>query len=217
MNGAILEPSFQDGEAGVPDIKHFDPDAVMESVARLFWRQGPAATGIQDVVKATGLSRSSLYATFGGKQNLYRAALGRYVQQRSDPAFQRLADDPRGLPAIADFFAELIQVRCTGEFARWGCMISNAHVAGENTDPQVRAVLDQHHQRLWEAMLAALTTADDHGQLGLEVDLRATADLLVLLAYGVNLRSRGGADAPTLTQTVNATLALLGPTARPKS
>lgn len=52
----------------MPDVKHFDPDTVLESVVRLFWRQGVASTGIQDVVTATGLNRSSLYATFGGKQ-----------------------------------------------------------------------------------------------------------------------------------------------------
>jgi TetR/AcrR family transcriptional repressor of nem operon len=195
----------------MPDIKHFDPDAALESAVRLFWRQGPAATGIQDVVNATGLSRSSLYATFGGKQDLYRAALRRYVEQRSEPGFRRLAEDPRGLPAIADFFAELIRTRCSGRFARWGCMISNAHAAGENADSHVRTVLDRHHQGLRDAMLAALTAAEGHGHLASDVDVHATADLLALLAYGVNLRSRNGADARALTRTVQATLALLGP------
>lgn len=38
------------------DIKHFDPDMALEAVVRLFWRQGPASTGIQDVVTATGLN-----------------------------------------------------------------------------------------------------------------------------------------------------------------
>ncbi|MHC5908157.1 hypothetical protein ACVNF4_30375, partial [Streptomyces sp. S6] len=37
--------------------KHFDPDAALETVVRLFWRQGVASTGIQDVVTATGLNR----------------------------------------------------------------------------------------------------------------------------------------------------------------
>jgi TetR/AcrR family transcriptional regulator, transcriptional repressor for nem operon len=195
----------------MPDIKHFDPDAALESVVRLFWRRGVSATGIQDVVKTTGLSRSSLYATFGGKQDLYHAALERYLQHRSHPAFQRLAEDGRGLPAITDFFAALIQTRCTGQFARWGCMISNAHAGGDNADPQVRAVLDRHHHQLRDAMLAALTAAADHGQLAPEVDVHATAELLALLAYGVNLRSRAGADARALTQTVEATVTLLGP------
>ncbi|MGA5320100.1 TetR/AcrR family transcriptional regulator [Streptomyces seoulensis] len=190
----------------MPDIKHFDPDATLETVVRLFWRQGVASTGIQDVVTATGLNRSSLYATFGGKQELYLAALRRYLELRSQPVFRRVAEDERGLPAVSEFFAGLIEARCSGEYARWGCMVSNAHAGAENSDPEVRALLDQHHRELREAMYAALTTAERQGQLAPGTDPGAAADLLALLAYGVNLRSRAGADAEVLRGTVNAAL-----------
>jgi TetR/AcrR family transcriptional repressor of nem operon len=199
----------------MPDIKHFDPDATLETVVRLFWRQGVASTGIQDVVTATGLNRSSLYATFGGKQELYLAALRRYLEHRSQPMFRRLAEDERGLPAVSEFFAGLIEARCSGEYARWGCMVSNAHAGTENSDPKVRAVLDRHHQELRDAMYAALVTADAQGQLSDGCDPRAWADLLALLAYGVNLRSRAGADARDLGRTVTTALASLGGPAAP--
>ncbi|MGW4165278.1 TetR/AcrR family transcriptional regulator [Streptomyces sp. NPDC004788] len=196
----------------MPDIKHFDPDAALETVVRLFWRQGVASTGIQDVVTATGVNRSSLYSTFGDKQALYRAALRRYLEHRSQPVFQRLAEDARGLPAIAEFFEGLITARCSGEYARWGCMVSNAHAGNENGDPEVRALLDRHHQELRDAMYAALVTAEERGQLAAGIDPGASADLLALLAYGVNLRSRAGADARALTDTVKAAL---GPISAP--
>lgn len=173
---------------------------------RLFWRQGAATTGIQDIVTATGLNRSSLYATFGGKQELYLAALRRYQERRSRPMFRRLAEDGRGLPAVADFFDDLIRARCSGEHARWGCMAANAHAGAENGDPGVRAVLDRHHQELRDGLFAALTTAEAKGQLAAGTRPAAAADLLALLAYGVNLRSRAGADARTLRGTVTAAL-----------
>ncbi|MEU6148105.1 TetR/AcrR family transcriptional regulator [Streptomyces sp. NPDC047081] len=194
----------------MPDVKHFDPDTALESVVRLFWRQGMAATGIQDVVTATGLNRSSLYATFGGKQELYRAALRRYLEQRSQPVFRSLAEDGRGLPAVADFFARLIKARCSGEHARWGCMVSNAHAGAENGDPEVGALLDRHHRELRDALCAALVTAQGRGQLSAGTDPEAAAELLALLAYGVNLRSRAGADAEALHATVNAALRTFG-------
>ncbi|MDQ0798318.1 TetR/AcrR family transcriptional regulator [Streptomyces sp. B1I3] len=194
----------------MPDIKHFDPDAALEAVVRLFWRQGVASTGIQDVVTATGLNRSSLYATFGGKQELYLAALRHYRQQRSQPMFRRLAEGERGLPAVFEFFGGLIEARCSGEYARWGCMVSNAQAGAENSDPEVRAVLDQHHQELRDALYAALVTAEAQGQLSAGADPGASADLLALLAYGVNLRSRAGADAATLRKTVTAALDSIG-------
>ncbi|MBL1110012.1 TetR/AcrR family transcriptional regulator [Streptomyces sp. 5-8] len=194
----------------MPDIKHFDPDETLDVVVRLFWRQGVATTGVQDIVTATGLNRSSLYATFGGKQELYLAALRRYRERRSQPMFRRLTEGDRGLPAVAEFFDSLIAVRCSGEYARWGCMVSNAHAGAENGDPDVRAVLDRHHQELRDALYTALTAAAARAQLAAGTDPEATAELLALLAYGVNLRSRAGADARTLRGTVTAALDSIG-------
>jgi TetR/AcrR family transcriptional repressor of nem operon len=193
----------------VADVKHFDPDEALERVEALFWRHGAASTSIQAVTSATGLNRSSLYATFGGKRELYLAALRRYLDRRAWPAFGRLADDNRGLPAIRDFFAGLVEVRCSGVYAGWGCMVVNAHVGPERDNPAVRALLDEHHRRLRDAMRAALDAARRHGQLPPDAPTDEHAEVLALLAYGVNLRSRAGADADTLCRAVEATLAPL--------
>lgn len=198
----------------MPDVKHFDPDAALARVEELFWQHGAAATSIQAVAAATGLNRSSLYATFGGKRELYLAALRRYLRVRAEPALRRLARDDRGLPAVRDFFTGLIEVRCTGAYAGWGCMIVNAHVGGERDDPAVQALLDQHHRHLRDALHAALGTASRNGQLADGASTSAAADALALLAYGVTLRSRAGEDAAALQRTVAAALAPLEPPVR---
>jgi TetR/AcrR family transcriptional repressor of nem operon len=122
----------------------------------------------------------------------------------------RLAADPRGLPAIARFFGRLIHIRCTGEHARWGCLMVNTHAGPESTDPDVRRRLDRHHKRLRQALRQALVTARRLGQINSTVDITIAAAQLALLAYGVNLRSRAGASATELRRTVNHTLAALG-------
>ncbi|MFI9010920.1 TetR/AcrR family transcriptional regulator [Actinosynnema sp. NPDC053489] len=193
----------------MPDVKHFDPEAVLASVEELFWRRGASATGVQDIVTATGVNRSSLYATFGGKRELYVAALRRYVDRRSGPVLRRLAEDDRGLPAIADFFRALIRVRCAGEHARWGCLVTNAHTEPQHDDPDVRSVLQDHHDRLRGALRAALERAATAGDLRPGVVPGTSADVLALLAYGVNLRSRAGASPEALGDTVTAVLAPL--------
>ncbi|MFB4304134.1 TetR/AcrR family transcriptional regulator [Actinomadura sp. NTSP31] len=196
----------------MPDVKHFDPDAVLDQVVRLFWRRGAASTGIAEVVAETGISRSSLYATFGGKRDLYLAALRGYVERHSRPVFDRLAADERGLPAIAGFFGGLIAARCAGEHARWGCMVSNAHASLDGAeDDDVKQVLDAHHDGLCTAMRAALRAAGRRGQLRPGLDLEGAAQTLALLAYGVNLRSRAGASPAALTAAVDAALASLTP------
>lgn len=193
----------------MPDIKHFDPDAVLDSVVHLFWRNGAAATGIQDVVDTTGVNRSSLYNTFGGKNELYIAALQRYVDRYSRPAFERLSEDGRGLDAIREFFDSLIDARCLGAYARWGCMVSNAHAhaGAEPPRPDVSSILLDHHRRLVSALRAALVAARERGQLRAESDLDACADHLALVAYGVNIRSLSGAPADELRRGTDAALA----------
>ncbi len=191
------------------DVKHFNQTAVLGTVVHLFWRQGLATTGIQDIVNATGVNRSSLYATFGGKQELYLAALDHYLDEQALPGFTRLAGDPRGLPAITQFFGQLIRARCSGERARWGCLMVNAHAGPESTDPDVRRRLDHHHKSLRNALRDALGTAHRLGQLRSTVDINASAGQLALLAYGVNLRSRAGASAAELRRTVDHVLTTL--------
>jgi TetR/AcrR family transcriptional regulator, transcriptional repressor for nem operon len=150
-------------------------------------------------VEVTGLSRSSLYATFGGKGRLQAAALRRYVERHSRPVFDQLAADTRGLPAIAGFFERLVSTRCTGEHARWGCLVTNTHATAERDIPGVRQSLQAHHDALRAAMRAALAAAREHGQLRRGIDV-------ALLAYGVNLRSRAGAEAADLLTGVRAVL-----------
>jgi TetR/AcrR family transcriptional regulator, transcriptional repressor for nem operon len=191
----------------MPDVKHFDEAAVLASVELLFWRRGSAATGIQDVVAETGLSRSSLYNAFGGKDDLFAAAARRYLEHRSRPMFDKLAADTRGLAAVRAFFDRLLRLRLSGEFAGWGCMISNANA--ENPPDGVRAVLAEHHAVLRAALTAALTVAQSNGELRSGVEVEGAAELLTLLAYAVNLRSRSGATRAQLKAAVSAALAAI--------
>ncbi|WP_253195683.1 hypothetical protein [Streptomyces sp. JHA26] len=123
---------------------------------------------------------------------------------------RRPAEDERALPAVSEFFAGLAEARCSGEYAQWGCMVSDAHAGVENSDPKVRGVLDQYHRELREAMYAALVTAERRGQLAPGAGPGASADLPALLAHGAGLRSRAGADAVSLRKTVAAALNPLG-------
>jgi TetR/AcrR family transcriptional repressor of nem operon len=186
------------------DVKHFDEAEALAAVEQLFWRRGSAATGIQDVVAATGLSRSSLYNAFGGKDDLYAAAARRYLEHRSRPMFEQLAADGRGLVAVRAFFEQLLRLRCSGEYAGWGCMMANANA--ENPPDAVRAVLSEHHAVLRDSLAAALTVAEGNGELRARVEVGGTAELLTLLAYAINLRSRSGATRAQLRSAVNAAL-----------
>ncbi|MFE0156026.1 TetR family transcriptional regulator C-terminal domain-containing protein [Nonomuraea sp. NPDC059007] len=96
--------------------------------------------------------------------------------------------------------------RCSGEHARWGCLITNTHAAASGASPEVRQVLHEHHDALRTAMRAQLQAAHDGGRVRPGLNLDAAAEALTLLAYAVNLRSRAGASADELLAGARALL-----------
>ena len=130
------------------------------------------------------------------------------MHQPAEPATLYLTRADGGLAAIKAFFAGLIEVRTSGPFACWGCMIVNAHTGAERADPAVQALLDAYHRTLCDAFAAA-DVAQRRGELAPGAATEGTAEMLALLAYGVNLRSRACEDADSLLRTVSAALAPL--------
>src|SRR5438876_1156451 len=76
----------------------------------LFWRDGYAATGLDRLVRRTRASRYGLYATFGGKRDLFLATLERYSQTVMDPMLAPLEQARASVPEIRAFFDRVLEV-----------------------------------------------------------------------------------------------------------
>ena len=85
--------------------REFEVDIALERAMEAFWSKGYEATSLDDLCEGTGLSRSSLYATFGSKRNLLLRSVDRYVAQRN-PQIAAVLSQP--LP-IRDAFAALLR------------------------------------------------------------------------------------------------------------
>src|SRR5580658_5632457 len=59
--------------------RSFDAEAAVERAMGVFWSRGYYATALPDLLRATKLSRGSLYAAFGDKHSLFLRALDRYI------------------------------------------------------------------------------------------------------------------------------------------
>ena len=66
----------------------YDEPAVIAAALEVFWRHGYAATSINELTAATGLSRSSLYQRFQDKDGLFMEALAAYTER----LLQRMED-----------------------------------------------------------------------------------------------------------------------------
>lgn len=90
----------------------------------VFHDQGYAATSVEHLTAATGLSRSSLYGAFGDKHGLFLRAFAQYCDDHAAAIEHELSGDPRG--ARARLEAHLRGMVSDPDAPRRGCLLAKA-------------------------------------------------------------------------------------------
>ncbi len=102
----------------------FDPDAALRAALGLFWERGYEATSMSDLVERPGIGRAGLYATFGGRHELYLRALRRHREVRRPLYMETLSRPGPALPAVRELVEGYVR-DSVGDAGRRGCMIGN--------------------------------------------------------------------------------------------
>ena len=191
----------------MPRTKQFDPDAALDSAMRLFWKRGFEATSVQELVDATGLSRSSLYSTFGDKQQLYLAALDRYRRH----AGGRLMADLHRASARAGIECYLWRVveETQDEKGDSGCFMTNATVERGPIDHETGDQVRQSRNGMVAAFTQAVQRAQAEGDVAAEKDAQALGAFLASTVYGLRTLARTRPPHQTLDRVVASALAVL--------
>ena len=121
----------------------FDPEAVLTQAMDVFWKDGFAATSLDDLSAATGLNRPSLYGAFGDKRALYIQAY-RHYREHVRETFAPLLTEPapvraklrRTLLAALDFYL-------SGEDGPRGCFTVLTASSDAIADPEIRAIVTE--------------------------------------------------------------------------
>ncbi len=188
--------------------KEFDPDTALGKALELFWERGYEATSMADLVERLGVARASIYATFGGKHDLYLKALERYLETRDAGVVEALSQPGPALPAVRALVAAYVRDSVDDERRR-GCMVVNAAVELMARDPQAARRVESSWDTLETALTSALTRARAQGELAEGKDPRALARFLLVLLQGVRVLGRAEPDAGRLRDAAEQALALL--------
>ncbi len=176
------------------------------SAMDVFWDKGFAATSMDDLVKATGVSRHGIYSDFAGKHDLFLASLETFREKIVAPRFSVVEEDGAGLEAIAAFFEIQIASAEKAGFPARGCFIANTMTEVAAHDATIKALVDQHHNKLRNGFRAALreeapTAPDDI--------LNSLADSLVVFAQGLWSASRVAENAEPLRTAAETFLQMI--------
>jgi len=175
----------------------------------LFWRDGYAATGLDRLVRRTRASRYGLYATFGGKRDLFLATLERYSQTVMDPMLAPLEQARASVPEIRAFFDRVLEVIRQSGDAR-GCFICNAAFERGAVDAAAARRVRRHFDRVRRLLARALANARRHGSLSHDVSLPACADHLLGVAAGAFLLDSCGMRLGVIRRFVTTALKASG-------
>ncbi|MFN3213137.1 MAG: TetR/AcrR family transcriptional regulator [Henriciella sp.] len=91
----------------MPRPKSHTKDALVEAAMHRFWHYGYAATSMDDLVKATGVSRHGIYSDVGGKRALFLAGFAAYRDTVVAPALAAMetgGTGASGLDGIRAYF-----------------------------------------------------------------------------------------------------------------
>lgn len=188
--------------------KAFDPHTVLAKALEVFWRQGYEGTSMQDLVIHMGISRSSLYDTFGDKRGLFLAVLAYYEQEMVSPLLAPLQQSGPTRQRIRQVFRRAIDMALSDRLQQ-GCLMCNTAVEVGAHDHDITAHVASNLARIEAAFASALTHAYTTGEIKTPQQPRALARYLTNALVGLRVQAKVLPNRATLDEIVEVTLAVL--------
>ncbi|MCB0210173.1 MAG: TetR/AcrR family transcriptional regulator [Anaerolineae bacterium] len=185
--------------------REFDENTVLDKAMDLFWHKGYEATSIQELIATMGISRGSLYDSFGDKHALFVAVLKRYRQRSHDRFLQILSQPGSVKAAIADMFNYVVH-EALADAKRRGCLMTNSTIELSPHDAEIAEVVQFNQQWVQEALYNALGRGQAQGEIATNTDILALAQFLFNSLQGLRVVSKTTPDRQALENIVTITL-----------
>ncbi|MFH9426517.1 TetR/AcrR family transcriptional regulator [Streptomyces sp. NPDC017529] len=184
--------------------RSFDADEALELAMRVFWQQGYEGASLTDLTNAMGITRTSLYAAFGNKEDLFRKALERYTEGPASYGARAL-QEPTARQVATAFLDGSVRAT-TRPGGPTGCLGVQGSLAagdpGSNARDALIAWRDEHTSRLRDRFRQAV----DEGDLPPGTDPELLARYLMTVANGIAVQAAGGATRDDLQQVAGMAL-----------
>lgn len=187
--------------------KEFDPDAALCAALQVFWRQGFDGASLTDLTEAMGITRPSLYATYGNKEQLFRKVLDRYEQMHLCFVEQALAEPSvrRTIEMLLRGYADVL----TDPMHPPGCLGVNSAVCGGGESEAIRRELIARRSLNEETLRARLERAAAEGELGPGENPADWAGYVMTVGLGMAVKAASGATRRELETVAEIALRAL--------
>ena len=192
---AKAKPAGSSG-AAVPAPKRrgrprsYQPDVALARALDVFWKDGFAATSLDDLSTATGMNRPSLYGAFGDKRELYIKSYQSYRDRARLRMGEVFSAELPLRPMLERVYAIALDMYLSGEDGPRGCFTVMTATSEAVFDPDIRKLvlsglteMDRFFARLFQA-------AQARGELPASADPGALAQLASATIHTIAIRAR---------------------------
>lgn len=186
---------------GMGRPREFDAETALDQAMEVFWRHGYEGATIAQLTEAMGINPPSLYACFGNKEGLLKAALDRYTKLRGV-----WMDEVVAAPTARDVAERMlmgIAEKQTDPANPPGCLLVQGGIAcgsgSENVPFELAARRAENEDQLRDRFVRAKA----------EGDLKDTSDPAALARYvsavsvGMGVMASSGSDREALRQVAS--------------
>jgi TetR/AcrR family transcriptional regulator, transcriptional repressor for nem operon len=193
----------------MPKVKLFNEEEAMDTITQLFWTKGYNGTSIDELVTASGLSRSSLYDTFGGKHELFLKSLQHYLQQNNHTLQNELAGIASPKKKIEFFFRYAVD-DIMDDKKRKGCFMLNSSTELCNLDKKVAAIAADNMSNVTNRLAAWIKEAQQLGEISNRQQAKILATSLYASFCGLRVMGQTNPEKKLLDDVVKSVMQLLG-------
>jgi TetR/AcrR family transcriptional regulator, transcriptional repressor for nem operon len=192
----------------MPRIKAFDETEIIEKAKNLFQLKGYEGTSMQDLINTLGISRSSLYDTFGDKHQLYLKTLNAYCQENAYSLVAKAENIENPLAFIQDIFTSIIE-QSKKDSEKKGCYVVNAIVEFSERNTDVTEIVDASNKAFEKMLEKLIVKAQLKKQIAVDKNPKQISKFLFTTIYGLRVSSKSNASIKELKDVAAMALSVL--------
>lgn len=180
----------------------FDEEAVLDDLTELFWQRGYSRTSVADLVETSGVHKSSLYSTFGSKDELFATILRRYLEERMRTLDGLIELAGPGIDGIHTFL-ELLRVDLLTGSSQEGCLMVNSSTELHGTAPGFEDFGVEFRAEFHKRLATLVSKAEPEGEAD-DARIGERTDLFVTYMFGLNVIARGNGREAEIGRAIDA-------------
>lgn len=184
--------------------REFCVDQALAAALRVFWSKGFDGASLTDLTEAMGITRPSLYAAFGNKEELFRKALDLYGREKL--AYVQTALSASTARAVAERMLHGALEIATSSCDPAGCFGVISSIGCTTHADSIRGEVIARRAAAESAIIGRFARACAEGDLPANIEPEGLARYVMAIMQGISVQASAGASRADLEQLIDTSL-----------